>query len=88
MSTKHTPGPWNVDYASHDDGGCSVRAIDRTLALHVSQEDAFLIAAAPELLEALRGMVDAHAVPSSICKERPVYESALSAIAKATGEAA
>lgn len=38
-----------------------------------------------ELLAALRGMLDAHAVPSSICKERHAYDEARSAIAKAEG---
>jgi len=51
-----------------------------------SQANARLIAAAPDLLEALQAMVDAHAIPSSICKERPVYEAALAAIRKATAE--
>lgn len=36
------------------------------------------------LVDALQAMVDAHAVPSSLCKERPVYEQALAALAAAS----
>ena len=46
-----------------------------------------LIESAPDLLQALKSMVKAHPIPSTVCKERPAYEAALSAIAKATGEA-
>lgn len=51
----------------------------------VIHPDMRLISAAPELLEALQGLLDAHAVPSSICAERPAYEAAKAAIAKALG---
>jgi hypothetical protein len=39
-----------------------------------------------ELVEALEGMIDAHAIPSSICKDRPAYEKAQAALAKAKRE--
>lgn len=39
-----------------------------------------------ELLEALKGMVDAHAIPSSYCKERSVYDQARAAIARAESD--
>jgi hypothetical protein len=39
-----------------------------------------------ELLEALKEMVDAHAIPSSGCKERPAYERARALIQKHTKE--
>jgi hypothetical protein len=39
-----------------------------------------------ELVETLVAMIEAHAVPSTACKERPAYDAARAAIAKATGE--
>lgn len=39
-----------------------------------------------ELLEALQGLIDAHAVPSSACKERPAYDAARAAVARALGQ--
>jgi hypothetical protein len=91
MSTNHTPGPWVIRESSthvtvcgadgeaifHDDKKCP-RVMD----------DARLIAAAPELLEALRTCLDAwekeHAGHGfegwpEVCEAR-------AAIAKATGE--
>lgn len=46
-----------------------------------------MLAQADELLKALEGMVSAHAVPSSICKERPAYDAAIAIIAKVKGGA-
>ena len=46
--------------------------------------NARLITAAPDLLEALQDLLNAHAVPSSVCNDRPAYEKALAAIDKAT----
>jgi hypothetical protein len=50
-TTKHTPGPWNepVNYAGRFEVGS-----DRRIAIVDRIEDASLIAAAPELLGALR----------------------------------
>ena len=41
-----------------------------------------------ELIEALRAMVIAHPIPSTVCKDRQAYEQAREAIAKAEGEQA
>lgn len=49
--------------------------------------NARLMASAPDLLEALCEFMAEHAIPSSICTERPAYEKAIAAIAKAVGEA-
>ena len=40
-----------------------------------------------ELVEALEGIVEAHVVPSTVCKDRPAYEQAKAALAKARGQA-
>nr|WP_144347358.1 hypothetical protein [Pandoraea pnomenusa] len=65
MSEKHTPGPWSISKAKHMGGEYVVATLahdrgDRALVVHAqhgdqSQDDenAHLIAAAPELVEAL-----------------------------------
>ncbi len=58
---------------------------ERIKSVPMSPANALLMAAAPELLEALQMMIDAHPVPSSVCKSRPAYDAAIAAIAKATG---
>ena len=97
METKHTPGPWAVgrrggcvvsaapipgmrEGTGHDDvehyGGYLIgESIWR-------KEDAQLIAAAPELLEALQAIVD---LPAHPMRKKGV-EIARAAIAKATGQ--
>ncbi len=95
--SKHTPGPWAMPDSGQGriskvganggwdgliataDCGDYARSRDEGLA------NARLIAAAPDLLEALRGALEHWPVPSSICKDRPAYEAARAAIAKATG---
>jgi len=83
---KHTPGPWRVDYAM------GIRGADNVPLAYVLSDssstptpDARLIAAAPELLEALRECL-------SIIGKDPrwewvkTYRQAHDAIAKATSE--
>ena len=71
---RHTPGPWKAVYV-----GCG----DWDLTGPVTQEDWTLAAAAPDLLEALRGVIEHWPVPSSICKDRSAYEAARAAISQA-----
>jgi hypothetical protein len=89
----HTPGPWYVlgDYVSSKSGGEVVCPIKRIRA-----EDLSLIAAAPDLLEALQGMAmllsDAlSGAQSSEVQTRQVLnyaaDLARAAIAKAEGRA-
>lgn len=82
-ATKHTAGPWKVvpfvnhfDIQFEDDGEC--------IAEHVYTEaDARLIAAAPDLLEALRECVgQLGSFPKSVIAK----DNAYAIIAKATGE--
>jgi hypothetical protein len=93
MSTQHTPGPWfkNCGFLIGSDGS-DVVAAGLGLGLGADNGDgirkanALLIAAAPELLEALQRMLDA---PSHGTHEamRRANEAARAAIAKATGAA-
>ena len=86
----HTPGPWYVlgDYVSSKSGGEVVCPIKRIRA-----EDLSLIAAAPDLLEALRGLLreTRQSVPNINVKKHfslmVQMEEAKSAIAKAEGRA-
>jgi len=63
MTTKHTPGPWEVRYNTviecWDIGKAGEERLAGKLASVLSSEaDARLIAAAPDMLDALRGAVD------------------------------
>jgi len=65
---KHTPGPWVAEHSGTGDASvvckCGWKNRDGTkfepvLVKRIGWEDARLIAAAPYLLEALKGMVEA-----------------------------
>lgn len=51
MKPKHTPGPWTIDVL---DKTTNIEAKYQTIATDVSNCDADLIAAAPEMLASLR----------------------------------
>ena len=57
-----------------------------SLLVDVADELRLLHSVNAELLEALQGLIDAHAVPSSACKERPAYDAARAAVARALGQ--
>ena len=106
----HTPGPWIAEFGeayrvrAQGDGGqvaimTNLKGQFGMLGRRSGDEvaaNARLIAAAPELLEALRGMMDAYAdlcddvTPSYQTYERRKarVDAARAAIAKATGEQA
>jgi hypothetical protein len=95
MSTQHTPGPWQVRPSTNDivnaDHGRLPFAIvaGYTLigATYENGEDARLIAAAPDLLEALKKYMTAGAGNSTDFElQREAFFAARAAIAKATGE--
>ena len=95
MSAKHTPGPWRF-YTEPQPNGCPIVGNGRGLMLamlahsvnYPDQRDeananARLIAAAPELLEALIELADCGA--EAWGEDRPCVRIARAAIAKATG---
>lgn len=93
MSTQHTPGPWHVSKASPtrviESGprGNSIAKMGLNLGVcsqGEAESNARLIAAAPELLEALQEMINCYADELPNGKERPVVREARAAIAKAT----
>jgi hypothetical protein len=87
MNSKHTPGPWKIKRCSCGSPSCHRYSTDNGFFYQgsgYSIEDARLIAAAPELLEALEKLMDlgtgygeASDLIRIICKP---------AIAKARGE--
>lgn len=100
MSSKHTPGPWGIEQTDDTNWIGFMRPDGRKVELIVcttsrdnffkpeTQEqndaNARLIAAAPELLEALK---DAVCALDCCGKDYPAAEKARAAIAKATGGA-
>lgn len=87
----YTPGPWSVVELPHT-GLIGVKRGDRTLCLESEVEgDAYLIAAAPDLLEALEKITDEYSY--AMYDERSIKEedlpevvAARAAIARAKGE--
>lgn len=78
----HTPGPWTVVKVSEGSVGWWV-------GKHMSEEDARLVAAAPELLEALEQIGEQRKFHSVLWETWGTWAQATAraAIAKATGEA-
>lgn len=95
--SKHTPGPWNLYDDTASTGRIEIVALGKTVARiyrSVPEEDlpnARLIAAAPDLLEALRGVVAMiDSLNSAYGSEQvdSVVSNGRAVIAKATGEQA
>ena len=94
MNRQHTKGPWQ--FGSSNDDSVYKRNIGGSDGYHVavasSREDdevdanARLIAAAPDLLEALQSIVDMDVAYQRGPKVEDAVEVARAAIAKATGE--
>jgi hypothetical protein len=100
--SQHTPGPWEVGPAPHGDCRIYATSEDHAIARTygpdlngigvcaltgpMNRADAFLIAAAPDLLEALREMYHAFLDPDHIVTDRQETASrdAWRAIYKAT----
>ena len=82
-----TPGPWKAVFVGTNLRGnlFDIEAGGRVLADAVHEDDARLIAAAPELLEALKGLLhdDGGSIAVSRSNEKAVRAQA--AIAKAEG---
>ena len=84
MEAKHTPGPWECDQIGHEVFETQRMTVIATLPLARTMADARLIAAAPELLEALAAVLaDAKRRKSPLAEN--ITEFAHAAIAKAKG---
>jgi len=87
MSEKHTPGPWTVEDYGVGMGGLAVVAADVTFDVICwpHPDNARLIAAAPEMLEALKAFV-AHYPKGINPYLDDAYGDAFDAIRKAEGQ--
>jgi hypothetical protein len=94
MKTQHTSGPWEVIRESLTS---SAKKIIGPNAEHICEglswgenedADAALIAAAPDLLEALESVIDSWQYGETPSDAAATYDHARSAIAKAKGEQA
>lgn len=93
----HTPGKWNVvggEVFSMDNdaricqvfsGGDSQKLLNKAVSSYEADANARLIAAAPELLEALERMLDECIIPNHRISD--IEEKSRAAIAKARGQA-
>lgn len=84
----HTPGPWTIEYETEGgepyDDGVRIDSPEGPVAFNVIDCSAHLIAAAPELLAALKGVAAAHTCIESC--DMPEWLDAVEAvIAKAEG---
>jgi hypothetical protein len=97
MSTQHTPGPWKVKAGSNavlagrkqicsHVNAASVLPVNIVQDYEIATANARLIAAAPDLLEALKDIVEFwdSIVPTDAVNQ--MHINARAAIAKATGE--
>jgi TPP-dependent trihydroxycyclohexane-1,2-dione (THcHDO) dehydratase len=92
-NSKHTKGPWSVDFST---GHASINSNDKTIGhIHVpsfeikpeDKANAHLIAAAPEMLEALNQMVKAWETQDWFQKgSRKILDNAVDVLKKARGE--
>ena len=91
---KHTPGPWSVDHNINVMAAGGFVAFPGISAGFDQKANARLIAAAPELLEALQALEDyvcnniSNDYPTGIDTDSIAFRQAHAAIAKATGGAA
>ena len=84
---KHTPGPWRIGLCN-DDSKLQIITSDGQHLAYIEQDpirpNAYLIAAAPELLEGLKGMLE-WARRVKVSNPGPEIRNAIAAIAKAEG---
>jgi len=87
MSTKHTPGPWQVEARRGETWVCRADSavLARVAAAKEIRANARLIAAAPELLEALKAVRIELREGGSYRKADRCHAIVEAAIAKATG---
>ena len=81
---RHTPGPWSLQPIG-DESECNVLGAGRELIATVSDNDANIIAAAPDLLEQLKNALIFIETVHGGSNDGAVQEDIRAAIAKAEG---
>lgn len=91
---KHTPGPWTADIDSSHHRAVVRNGMEPLAEMWMTgkpqaerEANARLIAAAPELLEALDSLVSACELPGDHCEIEQALPAATAAIEKALGKA-
>ena len=95
--SKHTPGPWKAELngdghattglvLADDPYGVVATVSRRWQDCETQTADASLIAAAPDLLEALKAVLTETSAPATHIAFRQLREQVLAAIAKAQGD--
>ena len=87
VQTQPTPGPWYATGTGNHQGLIISEATGANVAVAYDKKDAPLLAAAPDLLEALQAMYDGAAELPAVVRGSHLHESmeqARAAIAKAT----
>ena len=88
--SEHTKGPWVAHEYGSPKGSFYVRGPNNERVVNgpslTNEFNARLIAAAPDLLEALQRLVNCYSVSSSRESRDSCWNQARAAIAKATGE--
>lgn len=82
MNHKHTPGPWSLQTRRNciDEYDCYLSPMQVFIPEEIKEEDALLLAAAPELFEALEFVMTASGEQLSTA-----FEQAQEALTKALG---
>ena len=86
MTIKHTSAPWQLTFGEHDaaiHAGATIAMVDDTMGGW--KANAFLIAAAPELLDALQAVADDEVAMQGFHEQ--FRATIRAAIAKAKGDA-
>jgi len=87
--SKHTPGLWTAIADSGDenadDGWYVLNDQETAIAVGLYEPDARLIAAAPDMLAALKAMTEYMAYAEPLGEDKAVFKNARAAIAKAEG---
>lgn len=87
-NTTHTPGPWSIERCACNHPNCKMWLAGPRLHAEatLSEADAYLIAATPDMYNALKALLDPERGRSTTEYLREAWDMAAEAIAKAEGK--